>query len=97
MEAWLSDDQMIWVTALDGGRWRVECALTGALTFLSEALAQEKARMLALWVADLGLDVRVVVRDQSRALLATARYFADEPDALAAAMQAITSGSRNPA
>jgi hypothetical protein len=88
----LVEDQTIWVTAVDGGRWQVECALTGALTFLTEVLAQEKARALALWVAGLGLDARVVVLDQSRALLATARYFADEPDALAAALLARLGG-----
>jgi hypothetical protein len=92
MERRLSEEQTIWVTAVDGG-WRVEHALVGALTFLTEILAQEKARALALWVAGLGLDARVIVQDQSRALLATARYFAEDHDVFASALLTLISRS----
>ncbi len=63
------------------------------MTRLSDTLAQEKARLLAMCVAGLGLDALVLVHDASQALLATARYFADDPagaDALASMLMGLT-------
>lgn len=64
-----------------GDGWQVECPLTGdPLTYVSHDTAQSKARLLAMCVAGMGLDVQVLVHDASEALWATARYFADDPD-----------------
>ena len=92
-------DQRISVTPVEGG-WQVECALTGQpMMFLSDARAQEMAQALARCVASLGQDARVFVHDRSKALLATTRYFADEPqaaDTLASELAAIATIEPSP-
>lgn len=73
-------DHVIRVRPADGG-WQVESPLTdGPIQFSCGDAAQAKARALALCVAGMGLDVKVLVHDATEALWSTARYFADDPD-----------------
>jgi hypothetical protein len=73
--------QNILVTPVEGG-WCVECSMTGQLMFLSGAKAEEKARSLAQCLASGGQDVRVVIHDLSKQVVATRRYFSDQAIAL---------------
>lgn len=74
-------DQVVSVMPVDGG-WRVEGPEAGGpLMFLSEAVAEQHAHSIARRLAEWGQDVRVLVHDRYAALMATARYFADDEPA----------------
>lgn len=57
--------------------WRVGCDLLIEPTyFRSGATAEKVARELAIHLSGLGHDVRVIIEDRARQVVATQRYFA---------------------
>jgi hypothetical protein len=74
----MQDKQLIQVLPVDGG-WTVDCSLSGQpLMFLSGARAEEKARSLAICLAGMGQDVRVVVHDRMKTPIGAILFSASE-------------------